>query len=329
MNKEKVHELAIELYKCSVSVENNERLITEWLEQNQPEPVVKWGIDAKVDFMDMLECAFDSAEESSGIKIDNANRSGVESHFNHYRPWKEVEPVVVGLNHTQLEELCDRLSEFVERHIVLNAYYRMCDENIFTKPEAKEVSVGLSEEQVKDLVFYFSHNMHTHPIDTEQALESWLKTQTSAQSESSFINRGDYKELYNELEQLKSQQFQPSWDDAPSWANWLAQDSDGRWQWFRNKPKAKSKTFQTDSSLQIYYGGVKNWKQTLQERPKPTPQVEVGQVWVNGGYVDDILQSVNIDYASDQVVVFSGHYTNDKQQCLAIPDFLAKFERVS
>lgn len=28
----------------------------------------------------------------------------------------------------------------------------------------------------------------------------------------------------------------PHWDDAPTWANWLAQDEDGNWHWFESKP---------------------------------------------------------------------------------------------
>lgn len=28
----------------------------------------------------------------------------------------------------------------------------------------------------------------------------------------------------------------PSWDDSPKWAKWLAQDEDGRWQWYSLKP---------------------------------------------------------------------------------------------
>jgi hypothetical protein len=28
----------------------------------------------------------------------------------------------------------------------------------------------------------------------------------------------------------------PSWRDAPSWAQWLAQDSDGEWFWYSEKP---------------------------------------------------------------------------------------------
>jgi hypothetical protein len=30
--------------------------------------------------------------------------------------------------------------------------------------------------------------------------------------------------------------FVPSWDDAPDWAQWLAQDQKGTWWWFRDEP---------------------------------------------------------------------------------------------
>jgi len=29
----------------------------------------------------------------------------------------------------------------------------------------------------------------------------------------------------------------PSWDDAPSWANYLAQNEDGQWFWYEKKPE--------------------------------------------------------------------------------------------
>lgn len=28
----------------------------------------------------------------------------------------------------------------------------------------------------------------------------------------------------------------PSWDDAPKWANWLAQDESGQWWWYEYEP---------------------------------------------------------------------------------------------
>ena len=32
--------------------------------------------------------------------------------------------------------------------------------------------------------------------------------------------------------------FAPPWDDAPDWANWAAQDEDGRWYGYQNRPFA-------------------------------------------------------------------------------------------
>jgi hypothetical protein len=28
----------------------------------------------------------------------------------------------------------------------------------------------------------------------------------------------------------------PAWDSAPKWANWVAQSSNGTWDWYENKP---------------------------------------------------------------------------------------------
>lgn len=32
----------------------------------------------------------------------------------------------------------------------------------------------------------------------------------------------------------------PHWSDAPVWAKWLAQDSDGEWFWYSEKPNLKT-----------------------------------------------------------------------------------------
>jgi hypothetical protein len=31
----------------------------------------------------------------------------------------------------------------------------------------------------------------------------------------------------------------PDWGKAPDWANWCAQDQDGQWYWYKNKPQWK------------------------------------------------------------------------------------------
>lgn len=39
--------------------------------------------------------------------------------------------------------------------------------------------------------------------------------------------------------------MKPDWKDAPEWANWLAMDGDGRWNWYNCEPI-------WDSELQIW-----------------------------------------------------------------------------
>lgn len=65
----------------------------------------------------------------------------------------------------------------------------------------------------------------------------------------------------------------PSWVDAPEWAKWLAQDSDGEWFWYSARPhclehkagwieEAGSFT-QWARKTSIY----NPWQQTLERRP--------------------------------------------------------------
>jgi hypothetical protein len=58
----------------------------------------------------------------------------------------------------------------------------------------------------------------------------------------------------------------PSWDDAPEWANWLAQDENYLWYWYEYKP--------VSGIYMFLYGGNcaeastnQDWRDTLQPRP--------------------------------------------------------------
>lgn len=43
--------------------------------------------------------------------------------------------------------------------------------------------------------------------------------------------------IYNNWNKtLERKPNKPSWDDAPEWAEWLAMDEDGQWNWFEAKP---------------------------------------------------------------------------------------------
>jgi len=61
--------------------------------------------------------------------------------------------------------------------------------------------------------------------------------------------------------------MKPSWDDAPSWAKWLAMDEGGEWYWYEFEPKkfgfcfrqVKGETRQAMIDL--------DWEQSLERRP--------------------------------------------------------------
>lgn len=65
----------------------------------------------------------------------------------------------------------------------------------------------------------------------------------------------------------------PSWDDSPTWANYLAQDYDGSWTWYENKPSLNpilDYWFRTEPSKRqlVIPPKIEIWKETLEERPK-------------------------------------------------------------
>ena len=66
----------------------------------------------------------------------------------------------------------------------------------------------------------------------------------------------------------------PPWSEAPPWAMWRAQDSDGEWVWYHDEPII-------DSSGNNWYARLpwdvvverpkipsRNWKQTKEKRPE-------------------------------------------------------------
>ena len=74
----------------------------------------------------------------------------------------------------------------------------------------------------------------------------------------------------------------PSWNDAPEWAEWLAQDEDGEWYWFGCEPYTKDCTWVMDDGRASKAGFSEvdgDWSNTLERRPNPanepmTPEEE-------------------------------------------------------
>ena len=65
---------------------------------------------------------------------------------------------------------------------------------------------------------------------------------------------------------------EPSWKDAPYWAEWLAQDSDGEWYWFDCKPDGKEGVWAMTGDVVSKAGYTKvyrDWSSTLERRPNP------------------------------------------------------------
>lgn len=71
----------------------------------------------------------------------------------------------------------------------------------------------------------------------------------------------------------------PSWNDAPEWAKWLAQDSSGEFCWHQNKPWTLHGK-QWDNSGKVKhanYGWIPaghNWRDTLEPRPQAQSDIK-------------------------------------------------------
>lgn len=90
------------------------------------------------------------------------------------------------------------------------------------------------------------------------------------------INFGDVCSR-DEFNQRKAElQNKPSWNEAPEWANWLAQDNDGQWVWYKTKPLVEGNEFDGgERLLGLDFGKViGNWQDTLEQRPTTTEKDE-------------------------------------------------------
>lgn len=70
-------------------------------------------------------------------------------------------------------------------------------------------------------------------------------------------------------------QNKPSWDEAPSWAEWLCQRDDGMWFWLVREPRLSDAGWETNhESRSAYAAGdqvekhiIGDWRDTLERRP--------------------------------------------------------------
>lgn len=63
--------------------------------------------------------------------------------------------------------------------------------------------------------------------------------------------------------------MKPSWSEAPSWAMWLAQNDDGQWWWYEEKPILCSHMgcFCEEGGRSEEATYAEDWEDTLEQRP--------------------------------------------------------------
>ena len=201
------------------------------------------------------------------------------------------------------------------------------------------VVVGLSDKQVVEL--HQALSMAPPERTPKAVIKDYYSSQAIQMTYQKMYNElhDCFVDLQKELEQLKSQAV-PNWDSAPEWANWLAQDECGTWSWFDTKPNWIGDRWNTFMRKSKFASGSINWQQTLQERPKPTPQVEVGQTWRHdsegeGGDDYEVTEVTTLEgkfkigdeWQEDVVMITYENAAQDVYRRI-LSDFLAKFEQV-
>lgn len=211
----------------------------------------------------------------------------------------------MSVNKEKVRELEERVRAEPAQKYRVEMIERWLEQN-----QPQPVVVGLTDEQVDKFATWYGLST------TEQRrlycdLKKFLLTQTFA----------------------LPQQLKPSWESAPDWANWLAQDKDNQWLWYEDKPYPKAGNWYQDRRSTLVK--FKNWTQTLEQRPKPPePQIEVGQVWRNlknkENYTVKSLGLVKIGEEWQESVIYwlTACEINPTEFTRTLEDFLAKFERV-
>jgi hypothetical protein len=101
-------------------------------------------------------------------------------------------------------------------------------------------------------------------VTSDELFEVWFKS-------TGLI--GSYKDLCYKGWAASLEANKPKWEDAPDWANYLAQDSCGRWYWYKEEPifmedNLGFSIFQTNGFINLNERAeVTGWEYSLQQRP--------------------------------------------------------------
>ena len=128
-------------------------------------------------------------------------------------------------------------------------------EKVFTPEEMSDaLSLYISKRVTKvGLTNSITEWFEQNPIGDEELLDSYLGLYDDYQSLIVGKIRID--------KELKAHQY---------WANWFAQDANGGWAWFDNKPQVREDTFDCPNHGRFEsLLPATDWKDTLLQRPQP------------------------------------------------------------
>lgn len=87
-------------------------------------------------------------------------------------------------------------------------------------------------------------------------------------------------------------QNKPSWEDAPEWAEWLAQHASGYWAWGCGNPAADAKAWEgVGEDWEVQWSGcagevLGDWRDTLERRPETGATASNRQVQLNSSWFE-------------------------------------------
>ena len=132
-------------------------------------------------------------------------------------------------------------------------------------------STLFSREEMNDLD-WLARNVHVWPDGKEECLVVLSRNPypiwSACKSSCGWIERGEW------LARRADLQNKPSWDDAPEWAEYMAQSPNGHWEFFAVKPRAEGwwrhpigeRSSANNASIRGAILG--DWRDTLEKRPE-------------------------------------------------------------
>lgn len=270
--------------------------------------------------------------------VDGRSLNGMEQSITKWLEQNQPEPVVVGLSDEQVWDLANELEGEVDSRdnyqIVVKNYLKT---QTFVHPDKLlERQFNLSMKELEQLKSQQVKPNNPATVNT-QLVDSLVDCLFFVECHSNRWDGINGKHPHEVVENarlainnanannIQQNSNKPSWDDAPDWANWLAQDSDGRWAWYKEQPTIALGYFATEHKFQRIVLNIQNWKQTLEQRPIETviPVTEQKQK-VSGFEATNWVEIKPLPIEQRQLVIDWDNAPKDAVVCQVVKHFLTE-----